>query len=72
MCIADMDRLDIYFDNTSNLIKQKNSGKTAIIVRKWGHPWFHLSRPEEIQTYLTDVEIRRLHRRFGHPAANRL
>lgn len=48
MCISDMGRLDIYFDNTTNLIRQKTSGKTAAIVRKWGHPWFHLSRPEEI------------------------
>ena len=67
-----MDRLGIYLDNTANKIKQISTGKSAPVTRKWEHPWFHLDRWEEAQIYLTEPEIRRLHRRFGHPQAHRL
>jgi hypothetical protein len=37
MCIQDMDRLGIQFDNLTNVIVQ---GKKKVpVVRKWGHPW---------------------------------
>ncbi|KAI0994393.1 hypothetical protein K3495_g13789 [Podosphaera aphanis] len=72
LCLADMDRLGVYFDNTTNQLVNKKT-KTAIpVVRKWGHPWFFLSRKEAAGMFLTETELRRLHRRFGHPATDRL
>ncbi|KAM4067661.1 transposase [Hirsutella rhossiliensis] len=37
-----------------------------------GTPWFFLSKAEDSITFLTEAEIRTLHRRFGHPAVPRL
>jgi transposase InsO family protein len=70
LCLRDMDRLGVYFDNTTNELVQ--SDKRYPVVRKWGHPWFHLRRMEQAASFLTEAELRGLHRRFGHPAVNRL
>ncbi|KAF7579221.1 hypothetical protein PtrM4_034610 [Pyrenophora tritici-repentis] len=52
LCLADMDRLKVYFNNTTDELVQD---KIRIpVLRKWGHL------------------LRRLHRRFGHPAVTRL
>src|SRR6266516_5383117 len=72
LCLADMDRLGVYFDNTKDELVGKNGKLTIPIVRKWGHPWFFLSKTEQQGTFLTETELRRLHRRFGHPATERL
>jgi hypothetical protein len=53
----------------------------VLVVRRFGHPFLVWS--SSLQSYLvksfnanpyylTDVELRRLHRRFGHPLVNRL
>ncbi|TQN64414.1 hypothetical protein CSHISOI_11408, partial [Colletotrichum shisoi] len=73
LCLRDMDRLRIQFDNLKDVLRQGNV--TVPIVRKWGHPWMLLSPPEKsiiAGNHMTDVELRRLHRRFGHPSVYRL
>jgi hypothetical protein len=45
---------------------------TVPVVRKWEHPWLQISKEEAIATYLTEPELHRLHRRFGHPSVARL
>jgi hypothetical protein len=76
MCIQDMDNMGVKIDNLQNLLIQR--GKTVPIVRKWGHP-FMLLGTEGIDmeqtiamSHLTEVELRQLHRRFGHPSVQRL
>lgn len=72
LCIADMDKLGVKLDNLRNVLVQ---GSNMIpIVRKWGHPWLLLNQPEKTVacSHLTESELRRLHRRFGHPSAKRL
>ncbi|KAK1907590.1 hypothetical protein P3342_005917 [Pyrenophora teres f. teres] len=70
LCLADMDRLKVYFNNTTDELVQD---KIRIpVLRKWGHPWFHLNKRERATVFLTETELRRLHRRFGHPAVTRL
>ena len=67
-CIQDMDRLNVKLHNLQNILVQ---GKKIIpIVRRWGHPWMMLRQMGPIASYnfLTEVEIRQLHRRFGHPS----
>ncbi|TIC89476.1 hypothetical protein CH35J_012862 [Colletotrichum higginsianum] len=68
-----MDRLKIQFDNLDDVLRQ---GDVAVpIVRKWGHPWMLLSPPEKViaaGNHMTEVELRRLPRRFGHPSVYRL
>ncbi|KAF2022610.1 hypothetical protein EK21DRAFT_119577 [Setomelanomma holmii] len=70
LCLADMDRLKVYFNNTTDELVQ---GDVHIpVIRKWGHLWFHLNKKERATVFLTETELRRLHRRFGHPAVMRL
>ncbi|KAK6211233.1 hypothetical protein QIS74_10497 [Colletotrichum tabaci] len=72
-CLEDMDRLGVRFDNLRNVLHQ---GETIVpIVRKWGHPWMLLEHQKEqflSCNNLTEGELRRLHRRFGHPSVDRL
>src|SRR4051794_37952255 len=43
------------------------------VVHKWGHPWLELTMEKVLMyNYLTEVELRHLHRRFGHPSVARL
>ncbi|EAQ91892.1 hypothetical protein CHGG_00127 [Chaetomium globosum CBS 148.51] len=71
LCLRDMDRLGIKFDNLRNLLQR---GDVEVpVTRKWGHPWLQLTQEEALVcSYLTDGELRRLHRRFGHPSVARL
>jgi hypothetical protein len=70
LCLKDMDRHSIFFNNVENMLVQ--GGNEFLIVRKWGHPWLLLDKQETVVHYLTETELRQLHRRFGHPAAGRL
>jgi hypothetical protein len=70
LCLADMDRLRVYFNNTTDELIQ---GDLHVpVIRKWGHPWFHLNKRERATVFLTETELRRLHCRFRHPAVMRL
>jgi hypothetical protein len=70
LCLADADRLGAYFNNVLNVIVRKD-GTTVPVVRKWGHPFFNVSMQEAV-SFFTEIELRRLHRRFGHPRTERL
>ena len=72
LCLQDMDAMGVRFDNLQNILIQGN--KIIPIVRKWGHPWMLLNKPEETLawSHLTETELRQLHRRFGHPSVQRL
>lgn len=71
MCLQDMDRLGVKFDNLKNVLTQGD--KITPIVRKWGHPWMMLNITNSTAwMHLTETELRLLHRRFGHPSVQRL
>jgi hypothetical protein len=70
MCLKDMDDLKVYFNNLKNVLIREYDKRTFPIVRKLGHP-FMVWGPMTIN-YLTETELRQLHRRFGHPSAERL
>ncbi|POS81768.1 hypothetical protein EPUL_006472, partial [Erysiphe pulchra] len=74
LSIKDMDSLGVKFDNLRNVLVH---GKNEIpVIRKFGHPFLLL---EDITAssfgfndcYLTETELRRLHRRLGHPSTAR-
>lgn len=79
LCLADMDRLGVFFNNISNKLIQ--SSHSYPVICRYGHaflPW-HTSVYSMITDsfdqnpcFLTDVELRRLHCRFGHPSVRRL
>ncbi|MDB5910367.1 MAG: polyprotein [Massilia sp.] len=71
LCLQDMDRLGITFDNLHNVLHR--GGLRVPVTRKWGHAWLHVSKEKTLAcNYLTEGELRRLHRRFGHPSVTRL
>ena len=82
LCLADMDRLRVHFNNITNMVISEDSKKTPV-VRRFGHPF--LLWNTALQHYIIDIcgissqlsfftemELRRLHRRFSHLSANRL
>ena len=71
LCLDDMDKLGVIFNNLHN---QMVKGDLALpLTRRWGHAWLPL-RPEKLLSngFLTEIELQRLHRRFGHPSVARL
>jgi hypothetical protein len=72
LCIQDMDKLGVRLDNLQNIIIQGE--KRIPIVRRWGHPWIILDQMKVLSSYqhFTEIELRQLHRRFGHPSVHRL
>jgi hypothetical protein len=69
--LQNMNRLKIYVNNVTNKILFTNGKRRAFLIRKWGHFWFYVSKLESA-AFLTDVKLRKLYRRFGHPATDRL
>jgi hypothetical protein len=71
ICLRNMNRLKVYFNNTTNEIAFANGRLRASIIRKWGHFWFFVSKLESV-VFFTDGKLKRLYRRFGHPATDKL
>ena len=73
LCLTDMDNMHIKFDNLENVLIQGNV--RVPVIRKWGHAWMLLNQKPEMSIawcHLTEVELRQIHRRFGHPSVQRL
>ncbi len=73
LSLADMNRLKVYFNNVENLLIDKI--KTSSVIRRFDHDfllWKTFLHSYIVQffefnlCYLTDVELRQLHRRFDH------
>jgi hypothetical protein len=71
ICFRNINQLKVYFNNITNKIAFANGRLRASIIRKWGHFWFFVSKLESA-TFLTDGKLKRLYRRFGHFATNKL
>ncbi|RKF65906.1 hypothetical protein OnM2_001033, partial [Erysiphe neolycopersici] len=71
LCLYDMDRLQVKLDNLNNVLLQGD--KSFPVVRRFGHI-FLLNKVifKSSECFLSTIELRRLHRRFGHPSADRL
>lgn len=81
--LKDKDRLGLYFNNLENELIKNN--KSFPIIRQFGYPFLvwqdlpkilvssHMTKEVPLmQCFLTDQEIRQLHRWFGHSSAYRL
>ena len=69
LCLQDMDRLGIYLNNLKDQVIMRD-GVAVPIVRLNEHPFLIWGPPSV--NYLTNIELRQLHRRFGHSSVNRL
>lgn len=70
LSLFDMDCVGVHYNNLENKLIHPASGMTANISRQFGHPFITWNSP--IQCYFTETEIRRLHKRFGHPHQDKL
>ena len=79
LCLADMDRLGVYFNNIDNSLVMKST--RIPVIRRFDHPFllwesslnsFITQSFAHNPCYLTETELRQLHRRFGHPSAMKL
>ena len=64
-----MNRLEIYLNNLKDQVVMKN-GVTISIIRFYEH--LFLIWGFTLVNYLTDIELRQLHRRFDYSFVNRL
>ena len=83
LCLADMDKHGAFFNNITNQVIQSQTQPTRRhpVIQKYGHAfllWYTSAYTLATESlalnpcYLTDVELRRLHRRFGHLSVYRL
>ena len=81
LCLHDMKTLNIYLDNIHNVLVSTSGTQVWQVVEKFGHLFllwgnhlysFLTSSFDSNPCYLTETELRQLHRRFGHPSANKL
>ena len=81
--LTDMDKHGAFFNNITNqVIKSKTQpARSHPVIRRYGHAfllWYTSAYTLATESlalnpcYLTDVELRRLHRRFGHPSVHHL
>jgi hypothetical protein len=79
LSLADMDTLGVYYNNLKDVLISPI--QSIPVIRQFGHPfllWGHSLQAhinhsfDNNPCFLTTTELRRLHRRFGHPAADRL
>ena len=80
LCLADLDRLKVYSNNVENVLVSENK-QAFSVIRRFGHPFLLWAGPLQAYImqsfninpcYLTEGELRQLHRRFGHPSPKKL
>lgn len=70
LSLADMDRLQVHYNNLEDKLYHVPSGHIAKVSRKFDHPFIWWN--PIYQCLFSEVELRRLHKRFGHPHADKL
>jgi hypothetical protein len=79
LSLDDMDALGVYFNNLTNVLVTQQGN--VPVVRRFGHSFllwnsslqgFIMDSFNYTTCYLTNVELQRIHRRFGHPSIARL
>ena len=79
LSLDDMDALGVYFNNLTNTLVTPQGN--VPVVRRFGHSFllwdtrlqlFLTESFDHNPCFLTNTELHRLHRRFGHPSVSRL
>jgi hypothetical protein len=81
LSLADMDRLKVYFNNVENTLNMIIQKQKLPVIRRFGHGfllWKNFMQTYIDQSfdlnfcYLTETELRQLHRRFDHSSTRKL
>ena len=70
LSLADMDRMMLKYDNIQDILEHIPSGEKVSVHRKYGHPFYKWCNMTI--SLFTEQELRRLHKRFGHPSSEKL
>ena len=70
LCLTDMTKLGVYCNNLRKELVHQASGRKITLTEDNGHLWIRWN--PVVDCLLTDAEIRRIHRRFGHASAQKL
>ena len=80
LCLANLDKSGTFFNNVTNEIIQQKPPKSHLVFKKYGHAFllwnifiYVFINESFIQhpCFFIEIEIRRLHRRFGHFSMHR-
>ncbi|MGI4816881.1 MAG: integrase catalytic domain-containing protein, partial [Janthinobacterium lividum] len=84
LSMADMQHHNVYLKNITNELIQADGDKKDLrswpVTMKYGHAWITKNLAQTItfdkqglpHTFLTEQELRNIHRRLGHPSVNRM
>ncbi len=83
LSLADMNRFKVYFNNIENILFMIIKNRDLSVIRRFGHEFLlwknsyflhsYITQFFEFNScYLTDVELRQLHRRFDHSSITKL
>jgi hypothetical protein len=83
LSLADMNRLKVYFNNIENILFMITKNRNLPVIRRFGHGFLLWKNSYSLHSYivqsfnfnpcyLIDVELRQLHRRFGHSSTLKL
>jgi thiol-disulfide isomerase/thioredoxin len=83
LSLADMNRLKVYFNNVENILFMITKNRDLSVIRRFDHDFLlwknsyflHSYIAQSFNSYLcylTDVELRQLHRRFDHSSILKL
>lgn len=70
LSLYDMDRLGLYYNNTSDQLIHSETGQSVRVDRCHGHAFLTWNPITECM--FTYNDLKRLHRRFGHPTVEKL
>lgn len=68
--LADMDRMNIFYNNLINQLVHRESGMNSKVERFCEHPFVRWN--SLLQSFFTYTELKRLHKRFGNPHTDKL
>jgi hypothetical protein len=83
LSLANMNQLKIYFNNVENILFMITKNRSLSIIRRFDHDFLLWKNSYSLHSYiaqsfnfnscyLTDVELRQLHRRFDHSSITKL
>jgi hypothetical protein len=83
LSLTDMNRLKIYFNNVENILFMTTKNRDLSMIRRFDHDFLLWKNSHFLHSYitqsfnsylcyLTDIELRQLHRRFDHSSIMKL
>lgn len=70
LSLADMDKLGIFYNNLRDVLVHQHTNESTEVMRFFAHPFVRWNPLQHC--FFTYTELKRLHKRFGHPHSDKL